>query len=238
MTGPTAFLRRTPMRRLLEQQGATWRNLPDAAVAETIPGIVPKSGLTLTDLSPLPRLGFKGRGTVPAMLKRGITLEAKANQAYRQADGSLCLVLAPSEVILLSNLKGDGQWLKQLEQSWRLEDEERTYPLLRRDSHAWFLVTGPQAPAMFAKISGIDFRLHKFPDFTIAQTSVAKMTAIVTRADVGKYPAFHLLADSASALYFWSCLTDAAREFGGSILGLGQAEEFETHEAADGGTQL
>ncbi len=40
MTGPTAFLRRTPMRRLLEQQGATWRNLPDAAVAETMPGIV------------------------------------------------------------------------------------------------------------------------------------------------------------------------------------------------------
>ncbi len=173
------------------------------------------------------------------MLKRGLTLEAKANQAYRQADGSLCLVLAPSEIILLSNLKGDGERLESSSrQDWRIEDEERTYPLLRRDSHAWFLVTGPQAPAMFAKISGIDFRLHKFPDFAIAQTSVAKMTAIVTRSDLGKYPAFHLLADSASALYFWSCLTDAAREFGGSILGLGQAEEFETHEAADGGTSL
>ncbi len=36
MTGPTAFLRRTPLRRTLEQLGATWRNLPDAAVAETI----------------------------------------------------------------------------------------------------------------------------------------------------------------------------------------------------------
>jgi sarcosine oxidase subunit gamma len=226
------------MRRYLEQQGATWRNLPDAAVAESIPAKTAKRSLTLTDLSPLPRLGFKGRGTVPAMAKRGITLEAKANQAYRQADGSLCLVLAPSEVILLSNLKGDGERLAELEKGWRIEDEEPTYPLLRRDSHAWFLVTGHDAPAMFAKIAGIDFRLHKFSDLAIAQTSVAKMTAIVTRADFGKYPAFHLLADSAAAIYFWSCLTDAAREFGGSILGLGQAEEFETHEAADGGTQL
>jgi sarcosine oxidase subunit gamma len=238
MTGPLAFLRRTPLRRTLEQQGATWRNLPDAAVAETLPGKTRKGGLTLTDLSPLPRLGFKGRGTVPAMQKRGLTLEPKANQAYRQSDGSLCLVLAPSEVILLSNLKGEGEQLSSFEQNWRIEDEERTYPLLRRDSHAWFLVTGPEAPAMFAKISAIDFRLHKFPDLTIAQTSVAKMTAIVTRADLGKYPAFHMLADSAAALYFWSCLTDAAREFGGSLVGLGQAEERETHEAADGGTHF
>lgn len=228
MTGPLAFLRRTPLRCTLEQEGATWRNLPDAAVAETLPGKIRKSGLTLTDLSPLPRLGFKGRGTVPAMQKRGLTLEAKANQTYRQSDGSLCLVLAPSEIILLSNLNGDGEQLAAFERDWRIEDEERTYPLLRRDSHAWFLIAGPEAPAMFAKISGIDFRLHKFPDLAIAQTSVAKMTAIVTRADLGKHPAFHILADNASALYFWSCLIDAAREFGGSIIGLGQAREFET----------
>ena len=110
MIDPVAFLRRTPMRRLLEQQ------VRHGAICLTWPWPRPSArrrlaGSGIADLSPLPRLGFKGRGTVPAMQKRGITLEAKANQAYRQADGRLCLVLAPSEVILLSNLKGDGEWL-------------------------------------------------------------------------------------------------------------------------------
>ncbi len=42
------------------------------------------------------------------MQARGIAVEATANRAFRQPDGGLCLVLAPCEVILLSNLNGDG----------------------------------------------------------------------------------------------------------------------------------
>ena len=49
---------------------------------------------------------------------------------------------------------------------------------------------------MFAKICGIDLRLAKFADLSIAQTSVAKISAIVTRADIRDPPAFHILADS------------------------------------------
>ena len=54
----------------------------------------------------------------------------------------------------------------------------------------------------------------------IAQTSIAKMSAILTRADMGTTPVFHLLVDSAAALYFCDCLLDAADEFGGRIVGL------------------
>ncbi|MFA5949701.1 MAG: hypothetical protein WC807_05405 [Hyphomicrobium sp.] len=234
MQGPIAYLRRTPLRRQLEAAGARWRSLADAAIAETLAVETDARVLAIADLTMLPRLGFKGRGTVPAMQRRGLILEPKANQAYRQSDGGLCLVLAPSEVILLSALKGDGGTLLGMEQSWRIEDEERTYPLLRRDSHAWFLVTGVQAPRMMAKLCAIDFRVEKFPNLAIAQTSVAKLTAIVTRADLGPVPAFHVLADSASALYFCSCLTDAALEFQGRMVGLERMEKLEAHEAAHG----
>jgi sarcosine oxidase subunit gamma len=177
----------------------------------------------------LPRLGFKGRGTIEAMRARGITVEATPNRAFRQADGSLCLVLAPSEVLILSGLDGNGarfaEWIAQ----FRLEDEERTYPLLRRDSHFWIAVSGRRAPEMFAKICAIDMRLSKFPDLAIAQTSVAKMSAIVVRCDLGSTPVFHLLADVASALYFSTCLLDAAREFGGELAGLRQLETLDAH---------
>ena len=227
---PRSLPRRTPLRSALDALGAGWRSLGDSAIAAGIPQVVDAKRLAIVDLSPFPRLGFKGRGTVPAMQTRGLTLEPKANQAYRQADGSLCLVLAPSEIILLSNLTGDGTRLREMAQSWRLEDEERTYPMPRQDSHAWFLITGELAPMMFAKICGIDLRLKSFPDLAITQTSVAKITGIITRSDLGLVPAFHVLADSASALYFSECLVDAAQEFGGGLAGLETVEALLRHE--------
>lgn len=217
---PLAHLRRTPLRRMLEGAGATWRDLGDSAVADTTGRAGPLGDLSIIDLSPLPRLGFKGRGTIEAMKKRGVVVEPTPNRAFRQPDGGLCLVLAPGEVILLSPLSGEGAKLTEMQASWRIEDEERTYPLLRRDSHAWFAVMGASAPSMFAKICGIDLRGDKFTDLAIAQTSVAKMSAIIVRADMSGVPLYHILADSAAALYFCDCLLDAAREFGGCVTGL------------------
>jgi sarcosine oxidase subunit gamma len=219
MIDPVALPRRSPLRRKLQAAGAEWRKLDDIAVADTVDGTT-AGRIVIADLSPFPRLGFKGRGTVPAMQARGIALEATANRAFRQPDGGLCLVLAPGEVILLSNLNGDGERLAQLEANWRIEDEERTYPLSRRDSHAWLAVAGEALPEMVAKLCAIDLRRDKFADLAIAQTSIAKMSAILTRADMGTTPVFHLLVDSAAALYFCDCLLDAADEFGGRIVGL------------------
>src|SRR4051812_10991956 len=88
-------------------------------------------GIRIADLSHLPRLGFKGRGTIAAMQARGLTVQATPNRAFRQTDGGLCLVLAPGEVFLLSNLAGEGQRFDALERDWRIEDEEWTYPMPR-----------------------------------------------------------------------------------------------------------
>ena len=96
----------------------------------------------------------------------------------------------------------------------------------RADSHAWFAVTGRQASEMFAKICGIDLRLHKFPDGGIAQTSIAKINGIILRQDQGPLPLFHLLADSASADYLWDCLMDAMAEFEGAPVGLAALRSF------------
>lgn len=217
MTTPEQHLRRSPLRAALAQAGASWGGAGDCAIAEKLGNAEVARNLAITDLSPLPRLGFKGRDTIAAMQKRGIAVEAQPNRAFRQGDGSLCLVLAPGEVILLSPLAGDGGRLQTLHDQWSLDSGERTYPLLRGDSHAWITVTGVKAPEMFAKICAVDLRLDRFANLSIAQTSVARLSAIVTRADLGNTPAFHILADSASALYLFDCLTDAAQEFGGSL---------------------
>jgi sarcosine oxidase subunit gamma len=66
----------------------------------------------------------------------------------------------------------------------------------------------------------VDLRPHKFQPGQIAQTSLAKMSGIVIRDDRGAIPAFHLLADVASAEYLWGAVLDAMSEFGGAPVGL------------------
>jgi sarcosine oxidase, subunit gamma len=235
MTNPLSYLRRAPLRRMLEGAGAAWSDIGDTAITASMPATTGSKDIFLADLSALPRLGFKGRGTIAAMKARGVTVEAEPNKAFVQPNGGLCLVLAAGEVILLgdplaADAKRDAAAFDGMLSSWKLEDEERTYPLLRRDSHAWLVLGGAKAADMMAKICAVDLRPHKFTNLSIAQTSVAKMSAIVTRADIGATPAFHLLADSASALYFWGCLMDAAHEFGGQIVGLTALQELSRHD--------
>lgn len=190
--------------------------------------------LGIVDLSPLPRTGFKGRGTIAAMQAGGVQVEAKPNQAFRQADGGLCAVLAPGEVLVLSGLGGADTLVRRLESGWSMDDPRDTYVVPRSSTHAWFRITGTYAPSMFAKICGVDLRPHKFAELAIAQTSVVKLTGIIIREDVLGTPGFHLLADSASAEYVWDCVLDAMDEFGGRPAGLPALRELAgLHEAAD-----
>jgi sarcosine oxidase subunit gamma len=175
------------------------------------------ASLMIADLSELPRLGFKGRDTLSVMQSRGIVLDSVPNRAFPQADGSLCMVLAANEVFLLSAPNSSDSYFTSLEKDWRIENGERAYPLLRRHSHAWFGVQGDSAPDMLSKLCAVDLRPHKFGDLNIAQTSVARLNAIVLRADAGGRLTYHLLADSASAAYMLACLRDSAEEFGGSM---------------------
>lgn len=219
MAAVTDFLRRSPLARALPAS-AEWGAGDDAAVVVRAGETEARGDLGIADLSPLPRLGFKGRDTVAAMQARGIVLEAEPNRAFRQPDGGLCLVLGPGEVFLLGTLDAADATLKALERLWRIEDAERTYLLPRRDSHAWLAVTGPAAPELFAKLCAVDLRPARFADLAVAQTSVARLNAIVTRADRHGQPVYHLLADSASSAYLLDCLLDAATEFRGSLIGL------------------
>ena len=58
---------------------------------------------------------------------------------------------------------------------------------------------------------------EKFDNLSVAQTVAARVSVIVIRHDVRNAPCYHLLTDSASALYVWDCVVDAMAEFGGTI---------------------
>jgi sarcosine oxidase, subunit gamma len=73
---------------------------------------------------------------------------------------------------------------------------------------------------MFAKLCAIDLAADQFADGSVAQTSIARLTAIVIRHDIARTVSFSVLAESASAEYLWVCLADAMAEFSGEICGM------------------
>jgi sarcosine oxidase subunit gamma len=226
---PATLKRRSFIYRRLAAAGAEFAEVNGGAVAMRYPARGESEAaiaqrMALADLSVLPHGGLKGRGTVEWLTAQGLAIGADSNRAYRQADGELAARLAPTEILLLDSLQGTGRLIGRLNEAWRWAPApprpQQGYPTPRQDSHAWFMVTGEKSAEMFAKICGVDLRPRHSPVGAIAQTSIAKMSGIVIRSDLGGTLAYHLLADIASAEYLWTCIEDAIAEYDGGIVGL------------------
>jgi len=226
---PTAYLRRSFLYRTLQGLGARFGEVAGAAVAMDFGAgleaeLARGRRMAIADLSPLPRTGFKGTGTVEWLSGQGLQVGPDSNKGYAQPGGEVALRLAPTEVLLVDGLNGGAALIDRLNGAWSWGEERPRrligYPMPRSESHFWLAVTGEHAPAMFAKICGVDLRPHKLAPGAIAQTSAAKMSVIILRHDLGSVPGFYLLADSASAGYMWTCVVDAMDEFGGGPIGL------------------
>lgn len=220
---PGDFSRRSPIYPKLRGHEAVFGEIAGAAIPlryreggeETI-----AKTLGIADLSPLPRLGFKGRAVLSMLNTEGMKLEFRPNRAFEQKDGVLAAVLAMTEVLLLSPLGGNAPELETLSRDWSIENADGAYLVPRQDSHFWFLVTGQEVASMFAKLCAVDLREKVFENHAIAQTSVARTNAIIIRDDQADVPAYHLLGDSASAGYMWDCFLDAMAEWKGRPVGL------------------
>lgn len=221
---PTDQPRRSMIYRLLVKHGAEFESYQDTAIAIRYPN---NSGETedakhmaIADLSPLPRIGFKGKDTLNWLQQQSVQIPERANQARRQNDNSLVLRLSDDEHLILSDLDLSSDITTNLIQNWQMEPGRMCYHMPRSDTHCWFSLSGEHTPEMLAKVCGVDMRLHTFGIGQIAQTSVARTNAVVVRYDLGEIPVFYVLADSASADFLWPCLCDAMKEFNGRPVGL------------------
>ena len=172
------------------------------------------SALSLIDLSQLPRAGIKGKALSPWINSQRYEIGAASNRAYAQHDGALIARLSPAELLLLSNpLDPSLDAMTDLRAS-----TYRCYAVRRQDSHYWFALTGASSPAVFAKLCSVDLSPDYFADHTVAQTSVARTSAVIVRHDINGTLCYYLLGDSSTILYMWNCLTDAMCEFDGQVI--------------------
>lgn len=229
---PADLPRRSPLYRTLTEFGASFVSVGDGTIAESFgkDDAEIARALGLADLSPLPRAGWKGRGALAWLAERGVTGLDTDNRAVLQADGLLALRLAPTEAVLLGPLGGDAAALDGIAGGWSIDTAGLCFPVPRMESSFRFAVTGEHGAAMFAKLCAVDLRPRAFSDLTIAQTSVARMNAVICRHDRGGVPGYEILGDWASAEYLWACLLDAMAEFGGRPVGRAALRALETAE--------
>ncbi|MEJ2120133.1 MAG: sarcosine oxidase [Alphaproteobacteria bacterium] len=177
------------------------------------PGASARVGLA--DVSLRPRLGVKGIGTIGWMKRHAVTVPENDNLAVAHGAAMLVARLSPSEALLLDT--GGGKVMERLAASLPPHGDGGAYPVPRMDTHGWFRLGGPDAPHLFAKLCAVDLRPEKFPNFSVAQTIAARLPVIIIRQNIKNAPHFHVLMDSASALYLWDCIVDAMAEFGGVV---------------------
>jgi len=177
--------------------------------------------LGLADLSTLSRIGFKGSGACDWIMGQGGQLPERPNHALTQKDGSLLVRLSEQEILVLRSVSGASALVNRLLNASDSAAEQAAYILPRAESHCWLALTGEYTSQTLAKVCGVDMRLHKFANGNVAQTSLARVNAIVVRHDISKdVPCFYILCDVSLTEFLWVSLLDAMQEFGGQPVGM------------------
>ena len=124
----------------------------------------PKTGISIVDLTCLPRTGIKGKDLSPWIQTTGYDIGAESNRAYLQSDGMLVARLSPGELMLLADPSDPSDEMM----AFSLEDDYQCYSVRRQDSHYWFSLAGALCSDMFAKLcvdlSGANFQNHSIAD--------------------------------------------------------------------------
>lgn len=172
-----------------------------------------QSTIQLQDSTTKSRVGFRGVGVEAFLTSQGIELPSAPNQAVLSSAGFWVLRLSKTEfwlVDLTDELANNILVLEQ--QAQGLAD---VYRLYCQHSHGMFEMSGKSASKMFAKVCGVDLSHGMFSAGCIAQTSVARVNAIVVNVSVSKDESdqYLLLSDVSSSQHLWDALIDAAQEF-------------------------
>ncbi|GLG83288.1 sarcosine oxidase subunit gamma [Acinetobacter calcoaceticus] len=173
----------------------------------------------IVDLTNLSRVGFRGSDAATYLSSLGFLLPDAPNFAVQQADGSWVARLSATEYFLLGSLNDFGERISQLENDWTIDDCAN-YLLPRQDSHAWLQLTGKTAVWVMAKLCAVDLSNKVFAVGQVAQTSMARVNAIIMNVSDAQTQKFNILCDRAAALYVWEVLQDAIAEFDGKAVGI------------------
>lgn len=172
--------------------------------------------LALIDMTNKTRIGFRGANSAAHLSSAKIAMPSKPNKMVAcETSALMTLRLSDNEYWLLDGLTTAPDTLPEIAS---LPVPEQCYHLYCQNSHAWFMLTGQYIEQVMAKLCGVDLRLENFALDDIAQTSLARVNAVIVRHEINHVAVFSILSDSASAEYLWDCILDAMTEFSGKAV--------------------
>jgi sarcosine oxidase subunit gamma len=165
---------------------------------------------TLQDFSLNKRCGFRGPNAAVHLASLDLPVPEQPNLACTTEQDLTILRLSKNEFWVLADTTAAEEHLNTVLDT---PTPNECYPLFCQDSHAWLELSGQHLADIMAKVCAVDMRESEFTLGSIAQTSVARINAIVVHRQSANGPVFTLLSDSSSASYFWDAIEDAMLEF-------------------------
>lgn len=221
MSSPQAISRRSALYRWHEANGARFDISGETCFVKDyrVEKCDPAEAPGICDLSLLRRSGFRGRAARD-WLSAHIDLPTRSNASVRQAGGALVSSLSQEEFLIIESPDVDAGLVSGLDKRFHALRPANVYALPRSDSHCLFAIAGEHSAVMLAKLCGVDLRTGRFELGAVAQTSVARVNAIVIRGFEETTENYYLLADVSTTEYLWQCVLDAMDEYSGTAIGI------------------
>lgn len=165
------------------------------------------------ECTPGERFGLRGPGTIDWVEAQGLAVPAAVNTSELSPCGTMVLRLGQQEVLLTAPLGDGGQRLRDLRQAWYDSTVAvKGYDAYRDEGWAWFVVSGPDAPALMRRISMADLGPKNLAFKDVAQTRGLHMDVVVARLDRFGAVSYDIFLDIASAKFALDVLEETARE--------------------------
>lgn len=211
-----------PLHERLAPLASAWQELNGYRVCMRVRNASTAAAPWLADLTHLPRVGFKGRGTSAWLERQGLSLPAAPNQWLRDASGTVVARLGAQDFLISEDLDGATGVAQTLTERWHSTTPRGAYLLPRQHGLVTIALGGAAAKDVLARLCAVDLGRPAFADHAIAQTQVALSSAIVMRGPGAEAAAYRLFVDTSLALYLWDVLHEVVAALGGGVLGAAQ----------------
>lgn len=163
------------------------------------------------DCTQTERFGLRGPGTLDWLGEAGLSAPEAVNAGLTLPCGTSVLRLGQQEVLLAAPPGGSGVQLRALREAWRDSAlPTKGYDAYRDEGWAWFVISGPAAPALMRRISMADLRPESLKPGDLAQTRALHLDAVVARFDHFGAVSYDIFIDIASAAFALDVLTETA----------------------------
>ena len=167
------------------------------------------------DCTETERLGLRGPGTMDWLAAEALAAPQAVNTAITLPCGTSVLRLGQQEVLLMAPPGGSGDRLRELRQAWQNSSmSPKGYDAYRDEGWAWFVISGPAAPALMRRISMADLRPESLKPGQVAQTRALHLDVVIARLDHFGTISYDIFFDIASAAFALDVLTETAAGLG------------------------